>query len=180
MQTLAAVWCRWTLIYPDSGGSQEDSSTQRPASASSPTSTAASTRWLDWKPKFETFSTGDLWIHVAELPSEFLRSPLQVSIGRKQVSIKKSSFILTMVLFQLIFLNQISLYIVEIFRLTALIKNSKNLHNSYSKCRIFMVKMFYIYLPIRLPMLMILSFFAAPQTLLVPDIGSTVAGATFL
>ena len=77
--------------YPDAGGSQEDLSTQRPASASSPTSTAASTRWLDWKPKFETFSTGDLWIHVAELPSEFLRSPLQVSIGRKQVSIKKSS-----------------------------------------------------------------------------------------
>ena len=56
----------------------------------------------------------------------------------------------------------------------------KDLHNSYSKCRIFMVEMFYIYLPIRLPMLMILSFFAAPQTLLVPDIGSTVAGATFL
>lgn len=37
----------------------------------------------------------------------------------------------------------------------------KNLHNSYSKCRIFMVKMFYIYLPIRLPMLMILSFFCS-------------------
>ena len=127
--------------YPDSGGSQEDLSTQRPASASSPTSTAASTRWLDWKPKFETFSTGDLWIHVAELPSEFLRSPLQVSIGRKQVSIKKSS--------QLIF--QVS--------------------------PIYGKDVLYIF---RLPMLMILSFFAAPQTLLVPDIGSTVAGATFL